>query len=42
MSDFWCGYAAGLISVMLPSLVFLAVALTRAPDDHGRPWTTIG
>ena len=42
MLGFWYGYAAGLISILLPSLVFMAVALTRASKERGQRWTVIG
>ena len=32
MLTFWYGYAAGLLSAILPSLVFYVVLVTRAPE----------
>ena len=32
MHHFWTGYAAGALTLILPSLVVLALLLRRAPD----------
>ena len=40
MSGFWYGYIAGLITVLLPSLIFMALIARKAPlwgEEHEDP-----